>query len=275
MYRAIVILAVLLIAGSALAQDPGVRDSLIIETVFAELGDSTIDVRIYATTDDSIGFYNMPIAWYSSDSAIYPTDITYYNVVVYWDIVEDSILYDPGFIRLVGWCDMAGPDNPPIITNNIRVHYWTIRFSINPQALPQVVVIDTTFDPIWGSLLFGIEGGIETFVPVLTSGAIYYGITTDVDEKNQNLPDDFILLSNYPNPFNASTTIEFTLPEEAEIELAIYNILGQKIDDLVNEHKPAGKHSLVWHSEKLPSGVYFARLEKEGKWKTMRMLLLK
>jgi len=62
------LLVISLSAGFAFADDPGERDSLIVETVFAELGDSTVDVRIYATCDDSVGFYNMPFAWYSPDS---------------------------------------------------------------------------------------------------------------------------------------------------------------------------------------------------------------
>ncbi|UCC79643.1 MAG: hypothetical protein JSW64_15485, partial [Candidatus Zixiibacteriota bacterium] len=199
MYRAIVILAVLLIAGSAFADDPGDRDSLIIETVYAELGDTAVDVRAYATTDDSVWFYNFPVTWNSSCGAgIYPFDVSYYNLLIHWMDNYDTLLYDQVLLRIVGWC--GDHDEPPLITNNQRMHCWTIHFSVDSLDLPQYLEIDTTFDNLHGSLLFALGDGITHFAPVFIPGAIYYGITTDVDEYNQNLPDDFTLLRNYPNP---------------------------------------------------------------------------
>jgi hypothetical protein len=243
--------------------------------VFADSGQGMIDVRIYATSDDSVFFYNLPITWYSADSAIFPSYVTYHGVILYWDAYYDTLIYDQQLVRMVGWCDVAGPENPPLLTNNNREHCWTIHFSVDPSAVPQYVGIDTTFDLVNGSLFFGLAGGIIGFTPAFIPGAIFYGITSGIGNNDGNLPTEFTLSQNYPNPFNAFTTIEFALSEETKIELSIYNILGQKIDVLVNEYKPAGKHSLVWHSGKLPSGVYFAKLEKEGRWKTIRMLLLK
>ncbi len=83
------------------------------------------------------------------------------------------------------------------------------------------------------------------------------------------------LLQNYPNPFNASTTIEFTLPEESEVELVVYDLLGRKVATLIEGTKPAGIHSIIWDAEDVQSGVYFARLESKDKVRNMKMVLLK
>jgi hypothetical protein len=83
------------------------------------------------------------------------------------------------------------------------------------------------------------------------------------------------LYQNYPNPFNASTTIEFTLPEAADVELSVYNILGQKVAVLLDGRKSAGEHAVTWDAGDMPSGVYFARLETGHISKSVKMVLLK
>ena len=172
MKNIIIVVIVLTANVTAFADDPGVRDSLIIETVYAELGDSVVDVRIYATSDDSVAFYNMPLAWYSPDSGVNPSRVTYHNTLILWDETYDSLLFDQGFLRMIGWSDISGPENPYIITSNYREHLWTLRFSIDSLAAPQFIAIDTTFDPVNGSFIFGLAGGVIAFAPVLTPGAI-------------------------------------------------------------------------------------------------------
>lgn len=274
----IISLAIFLISGFAFADDPGERDSIIVETVFADSGQNMIDVRIYATSDDSVFFYNLPITWYSPDSAIFPSYVTYHGVILYWDAYYDTLIYDQQLVRMVGWCDVAGPENPPLITNNNREHCWTLHFAVDPSAISQFVVIDTTYDPQNGSLLFGLGGGIISFAPVFIPGIIYYDRihdTTDVSNNELSFPRKIAFLQNYPNPFNASTTIEFTLPEEAEVELSVYNILGQKVATLCDGRKPAGKYVVTWNAGDYPSGVYFARLETKEYSKDIKMVLLK
>lgn len=270
----IIILTIILFANSVFAQDPGARDSIIVETVWAEWGMDTVYVPIYVTCDDSVGFYNLPITWFSPDSAIYPTEITYHNTIIDWDDTIDSILTDNWFIRMLGWCDISGPDNPHLNTNNVREHCWTIKFAVDWEPAPQSVTIDTTFDFQNGSLLFVLAGGVIQFAPVFIPGEIHY-YALGADEQDAHLPDVILLKQNYPNPFNASTTIEFTLPEAAEVELSVYNILGQRIVTLFAGRKQAGRHSFAWDAANAPSGVYFARLETTDSSENIKMMLLK
>jgi hypothetical protein len=74
------------------------------------------------------------------------------------------------------------------------------------------------------------------------------------------IPDHFALQQNYPNPFNPSTTIEYQIPEDAMVNIPVYNILGQEVRSLVEGFQTAGFYSVVFDAATLPSGVYFYRL---------------
>ena len=90
----------------------------------------------------------------------------------------------------------------------------------------------------------------------------------------------FELLDNYPNPFNPTTTIGYTLPEAGQVSLDIYNLLGQHVRSLVNEDQAAGTHRIVWDGKdssgkSLGSGVYFYQLRTNRAVTVKRMVLVK
>ncbi len=94
------------------------------------------------------------------------------------------------------------------------------------------------------------------------------------------VPSSFAILGNHPNPFNPSTTIEYALPATGMGSLAIYNVTGQKVRELVTGIIPAGKHSVVWDGRDqsgntVSSGVYISRLSTQNQTTTNRMLLMK
>ncbi len=84
-----------------------------------------------------------------------------------------------------------------------------------------------------------------------------------------------ITLGNYPNPFNPTTTITYTLTEPGPVTLSIYNHAGQLVEKLVNERKMAGVHAFTWRPENLSSGLYFYRIEKKGYRGTGKMMFIK
>ncbi|MCH7965765.1 MAG: M6 family metalloprotease domain-containing protein [Bacteroidetes bacterium] len=97
------------------------------------------------------------------------------------------------------------------------------------------------------------------------------GIVNDVqdDENNNTIPTDFALSQNYPNPFNPSTSIEFSVPVDANVTLTIYNLLGQVITTLVNREISAGNYSVVWNGTdinglQVSSGIYFYEMKTNG-----------
>ncbi|MCE5249555.1 T9SS type A sorting domain-containing protein [bacterium] len=105
-----------------------------------------------------------------------------------------------------------------------------------------------------------------------------YG-ATDV-ETNESKPEPLPLIRSFPNPFNPSTTIEFTLPEAGQSDLIIYNIAGQKVRELVSENMAAGHHTTVWDGRddsgnSVSAGIYFARLTCGGMTTTGKMVMVK
>jgi hypothetical protein len=110
-----------------------------------------------------------------------------------------------------------------------------------------------------------------------------FGIPTPVKPEEPpvtQLPREFQLQQNYPNPFNPNTTIKFSLPEASYVKLEVFNILGQKVKNLLNEKKNAGVHTVVWNGdnqngERVSSGIYFYRLETESYGSVKKMVLLR
>ncbi|UCF20293.1 MAG: T9SS type A sorting domain-containing protein [Gemmatimonadota bacterium] len=89
------------------------------------------------------------------------------------------------------------------------------------------------------------------------------------------IPRNISLFSDYPNPFNPSTTIEFNLPKTSKVTLKIFNILGEEVTTLVSEKLSTGSYIYEWDASNLASGVYLYRLEAEGFVETKKMMLMK
>jgi hypothetical protein len=108
-----------------------------------------------------------------------------------------------------------------------------------------------------------------------------FKIAVDPSFTGTNIvPSDFALRSNYPNPFNPSTTIAFDMADDGVTELAIYNVLGQKVRTLVSGYQLAGSYRILWDSRNdagraVASGVYLYRLKSGSFVKTNKMMLIK
>ncbi|MEQ8578738.1 MAG: T9SS type A sorting domain-containing protein [Balneola sp.] len=99
--------------------------------------------------------------------------------------------------------------------------------------------------------------------------------SNEEDDLISDIPDETSLGQNYPNPFNPSTTIPFSLKEAANVEITIYNMLGQKVTSLVNEKFAAGNHFATWDASSLASGMYIYRLKAGNVVKTKKLMLIK
>ncbi|MBD3168446.1 MAG: T9SS type A sorting domain-containing protein [candidate division Zixibacteria bacterium] len=95
------------------------------------------------------------------------------------------------------------------------------------------------------------------------------------DNDSYELPRTSGLLGNYPNPFNASTTIRYTLTDDRDVSLKVYNLMGELVEILVGEHKTAGNHSVRWDGTQMASGIYYYKLTVGDESYTKRMTLLK
>jgi len=86
---------------------------------------------------------------------------------------------------------------------------------------------------------------------------------------------DYKLSQNFPKPFNPTTTIKYSLPEQQFVSLKIFDILGREVATLVNENKSAGNYEMNFDANNLSSGVYFYRLHAGSFIETKKMLLMK
>jgi hypothetical protein len=107
---------------------------------------------------------------------------------------------------------------------------------------------------------------------VYTTGVTTYG--------DKNIPPQFELMQNYPNPFNPSTTITYGLSNPQQVNIKIYDVLGNEIRTLVSEFKEAGNHNIEWDGAndsgvRQATGVYFYRMNAGSRSSTKKMIILK
>jgi len=120
------------------------------------------------------------------------------------------------------------------------------------------------------------------YVHVLTdSGATYKfayegrASSVDTEDATVELPSGFALEQNYPNPFNPTTSIAFSLPQSAQVNLTVFDVLGRRVATLVNGNLAAGQHQVQFEASSLPSGMYLYRLTTPAGAITQKMMLLK
>jgi hypothetical protein len=84
---------------------------------------------------------------------------------------------------------------------------------------------------------------------------------SDIAEVEVSLPTDFSLEQNYPNPFNPATTLEFSLPADAQVKIRVYNLVAEKVAEVTNKDYTAGNHKIEFNASQLTSGVYLYRID--------------
>lgn len=165
------------------------------------------------------------------------------NVAILGNFGVTQASYNPGFQNTGKWYDFFSGDSITVSDVNMSV-----------------------------SLLPG-EFKIYTTVKLPTPEA---GIATSILEKDENeMPVDFNLDQNFPNPFNPSTTISFTIPSSGMVNLAVYNSIGELVKVLVNEQMAQGRYTTNFDASDLSSGIYFYRLVSDGTVLSKKMILLK
>jgi hypothetical protein len=132
---------------------------------------------------------------------------------------------------------------------------------------------------------YNLNSDVLFTVPVIGEGALTFGdvqVSSDLGalldartEISAPIPTEFSVSQNFPNPFNARTKINFALPEAADVNVAIYNIAGQLVENIDAGYQPAGHRTVTWNASDVASGVYFYKVSAGDHSKTMKMTLLK
>ncbi len=195
------------------------------------------------------------------------------------------------------------PDRIAFSTIDDNAHYWDIQILTfteteqmpllqfpnrdveRPSFSPddRYIVIDRFSDR---KLIILELSSYQYMILNLTSGARYPewfviggNFDLDVESGPEGLPSEFGLEANYPNPFNAGTKISYTLPKESDVRVAIYDLNGRHVITLEEGVQQAGRHSVYWegtgeNGSSVASGIYFCRMEADGKFIASRKMVM-
>ena len=181
----------------------------------------------------------------------------------------------------------------------LHIDYWTD----NSTALNFFVISQTpTVDSDYHTFALVSEQWVSVDIPLTTfpnvdltdvfqfkvegNGTIYwdnfyfYSNPVGVDNRSETLPQGFALEQNFPNPFNPSTTIRYELPEEAMVNVTIYDMMGRQVSRLVSSRQTAGYKSLQWNAtnnsgQPISAGLYIYTIQAGEFSQTKKMILLK
>ena len=186
------------------------------------------------------------------------------------------IEYDPTVLQIDG---VAGPFNDMSysVSNGKVAISWA---DVNPIAVSK----NGAFINLKGNLL-DAKKAIDL---TLTSGCELAEANGSVVKENLfntqtvelNIPKQFELKANYPNPFNPSTTIVYSIPEDMPVSLVIYDVLGREVKTLINQEVKAGTYNITWlgednHGKKVTSGMYIYKLNGKKESSVKKMIMLK
>ncbi len=104
---------------------------------------------------------------------------------------------------------------------------------------------------------------------------VYFRVSssTAIGSSDETVISQYELFQNFPNPFNPTTTIAFTLPKAEDVRFAVYNIAGQLVEERSLGHLSAGEHQIQFRAQNLPSGIYFYQIQA-GSWKAIKQMIL-
>ena len=157
-------------------------------------------------------------------------------------------------------------------------HHYKIQKSGNTYRcyIDGEELLTWTSSSMYSGGYVGFSGG-QGYTGIGTPPSIQWDNGTLPVEMNElpEIPTAFSLNQNFPNPFNPTTSLSFTIPASGEVSITIYDIQGREIERLVEGRHQAGTHEISWNASDLPSGIYFARLTSNGQHQTRKLVLMK
>ncbi len=174
----------------------------------------------------------------------------------------------------------AGDDSTPVaaLTYDLSLYLNDIPLDL-PHHLPEPGSVSAVTDWAFGDLVDGTYNWtIRAVDNAFLGGPLAQG-TFNIGVINSNGPDAlprvYSFDGTYPNPFNTSTIIRYGLPEAAEVDIAVFDILGRMVTRLVQDDRPAGFHEVQWDAPALASGTYLVRFSTDAFTATRRIQLLR
>jgi len=188
-----------------------------------------------------------------------------------WVDVTSNLPHDPDLFSVSGIA--INPLNPL----NLYINSYYMGAFVSHDGGQNWEDFNEGLDTRYGSAITMIPPSDTNRIYLATTPRSVWAFTkteTSIDDEISP-PDKFLALSNYPNPFNSSTIIKFAINKTDNINLDIYNLLGQHIETVFQGKMQPGKHTCTWDASAYPSGVYFARIKTSESTKDIKMVLLK
>jgi hypothetical protein len=210
---------------------------------------------------------------------------------------ENGILYQSGngimvgMMPLTSYHGMVSKENGGAkitLTGQQKIEYIKMNgININDSSAADFLTVCSfgpfnlkARDSVEVALAIMAGDNLNSLIAAASNAQRRFNTPTDVPGDHSILPENFELSQNYPNPFNPATTIEYSLASAADINIIVYNILGQEVAELYDGHAEAGNYRVVWnaidrHGKVVPSGIYFYKMTIGSKSISKKMLLLK
>jgi hypothetical protein len=204
------------------------------------------------------------------------------DVSSYANKIDSSMQYFnfEGYVRAY---QQSPPDHSRIILEYLDTLKMTKLDSIDLgeyyNTSEWVQVTDTTLAPV-GTRFIRIRL-ISTRYNGSNNDGYYDGLSLIADMPSNIYMNEFVipnritLLQNFPNPFNPTTKIKYSIPQSSNVVIKVFDILGNEIETLVSEEKQKGTYEITWYAENLPSGIYFYQLQAGSFVETKKMVLMK
>ena len=206
------------------------------------------------------------------------------------DVYPDSVIAVPFYDSLATLVMDAGTsiNEELTFTTAPMVDPTVVTSSWDPAVDPKVEMDNGGGGPTFGGTQMPFDFAFNTDAQSYTLGVNglplgnlnNFDVITDVELFDNNLPSDYTLSNNYPNPFNPSTNIQYSIPKNELVSLVVYNLLGQKVITLVNSELGAGNYNIVWNGKnefgnKVASGIYIYQLTAGQFIQSKKMILMK
>jgi hypothetical protein len=236
-----------------------------------------------------------------------PMDIYFYNeapvvgIQVALDYGSSDLHYDS--VSFEGLRDLPPFDPAPTVQDQPTLHELLLNltfdeatpldsgsgiiarlhFTVDPGAIQDTFeVTGTEFADVAPTTVTRAENvGGKVFIPIVHAATVEINVSTDVEiVDTDDIPASYTLAQNYPNPFNPSTQIQFSIPRSSHVRMDVFNILGRRVQTLVDQWLPAGVHEVTFDGRsdsggELATGIYFYRMETGDFIETRKMLLIK
>jgi photosystem II stability/assembly factor-like uncharacterized protein len=171
--------------------------------------------------------------------------------------ILDACFPDRQMVKMIDY-SITGAVEIPVF---IRSQHYPVSVSVDfkESQVTSITVVNSANNAVIGQL------SADHNTPVCIFDKSVSNITLKVTNGSVNLPKQFALMQNFPNPFNPTTTIRFDLPVQSTVTLELYNILGQRVEFLLNQEQlAAGTHDVRLDASSFASGVYFYRIKAQG-----------